>query len=421
MSALSRPPAGLRRAVNVLGPGLIAGAAGDDPTGIATYAQAGAQAGYGLLWTAVLTVPMMVAVQYLAAKLALVRGRPLAELIKERYPRPVLYGVAASLILANALMAGADLGAVAAAINLLIPVPVDPLIVLVSAGLLAFLIWGKFAVIENTFKWLALALLAYVVSAVLARPDAGAVLKGALLPEIQLNRTGLLLLVAVLGGNISPYLFFWQADLEATEAAEAPAEPDEHALRARLRVALADTATGMVFSNLVVFFIEVATAATLFRAGRHDVSTAVQAAAALEPFLGPAARPAWAIGVIGSALLAVPALLGTIAQVTATACGWNSGLQQRVGQAGGFYAVLVAATLVGVLMNFLGVSFVQALVLAAAVNGFVAPPMIALLLLLSNDPRVTGGHRNGRLLNLLGWATAGLTAVAAAGLLVSFL
>jgi NRAMP (natural resistance-associated macrophage protein)-like metal ion transporter len=410
-----------RALLKVLGPGLIAGAADDDPTGIATYAQAGAQTGYGLLWTALLTLPMMLSVQYISAKIALVRGEGLAAVLKKEYPRPIFYSVVCGLLVANGVMAGADIAAVAAAINLLVPIPVNLLIVPITLGLLGFLIWGKFRLIEQTFKWLALALVAYIVASFFAKPHLAAVLQGTFIPRMQFNRDFLILLLAVLGGNVSPYLFFWQADLEASkEETENGASPAEGGLGVKLRLAAVDTAVGMAFSNAVIFFIEVATAATLFRAGQHNVFSAVEAAQALRPFLRRAATFAWAIGMIGSGLLAVPALAGTIAQAVATAFGWHRGLEQKLGQASGFYAVLTGVLLVSMLMNFLRINFVQALVYAAAVNGFLAPPLIVLLLHVANKDSVMAEHTNGPWLNLFAWATAGLMSLAAIGLVLTF-
>lgn len=404
-----------------LGPGLITGAADDDPTGIATYAQAGAQTSYALLWTSLLTVPMMVAVQYMAAKVAVVHGEGLSGVIREHYPRPVLYGAVIALIVANVVNAGADIGALAAAVNLIVPVAAWVLVLPITLLILAFLILGSFRLIENTFKWLTLALLAYIGSAFLAHPDVGAMLTGTFIPTIHLGAGFLTLLVATLGGNVSPYLFFWQADLEvADQSLHRVRHVSRLALTADLRHVAVDTTTGMIFSNIIIYFIEVATAATLFVAGQHDVTSAAQAAGALRPLLGNVATLLWAIGMIGSGLLAVPALTGSVADAVAMTFGWKHGLNQKFARARRFYLALALAMGLAMLINFLGINPIRALVLAGAINGIVTPPLLVLLIRIAGARNVMGDRVNGRWLNLAGWATAAIMFVAAIALVMSF-
>lgn len=405
-----------------LGPGLISGAADDDPTGIATYAQAGARTGYALLWTCLLTVPMMVAVQYMAAKVAVVHQDGLSGVIREHYPRPLLYGAVIALMTANVINAGADLGALAAALNLILPVPAWVLVLPITLLILGFLVLGSFRLIENTFKWLTLALLAYIGSAFLAHPDVSEVLRGTFIPTIHTNSEFLMLLLATLGGNVSPYLFFWQADLEvAGQRVRRVRHVSRLELTADLQRVAWDTTTGMVFSNIIIYFIEIATAATLFMVGQRNVASASQAAEALRPLLGNGATLLWAIGMIGSGLLAVPALTGSVADAVASTFGWPHGLDQKFARARRFYLVLAIAMGLAMLINFLGMNPIRALVLAGAVNGIITPPLLVLLIRIANMPDVMGDRVNGRWLNLAGWATAATMSVVAVALLLSFL
>jgi NRAMP (natural resistance-associated macrophage protein)-like metal ion transporter len=403
-----------------LGPGLIAGAADDDPTGIATYAQAGARTGYALLWTCLLTIPMMVAVQYMAAKVAVVHQDGLSGVIREHYSRPVLYGAVLALMIANVINAGADLGALAAAVNLILPVAAWVLVLPITLLILGFLVLGSFRLIENTFKWLTLALLAYIGAAFLAHPAFSELIRGTFIPTIHVNSEFLVLLLAALGGNVSPYLFFWQADLEvAGQRTRRVRHVSRLALTADLRRVAWDTTTGMIFSNIIIYFIEVATAATLFAVGQRDVTSAAQAAEALRPLLGNGATLLWAIGMIGSGLLAVPALTGSVADAIASTFGWRHGLDQKFARARRFYLILAVAMGLAMLINFLGINPIRALVLAGAINGVITPLLLVLLIRVANAPEVMGDRVNGRWLNLAAWATAAIMSVAATTLLVS--
>lgn len=414
--------------LKILGPGLIAGAADDDPTGIATYAQAGARAGYGLLWTTLLTLPMLATVQFISTKVAVVTRRGLAGVIEDHYPRAVLYPALIGLIVANTINAGADIGAMAAAVNLFLPIPIRVLVVPIVVIMLAFLIFGNFALIENTFKWLTLALVGYIVTSFMAKPDLGAMVSGALIPHITLSAAFLTLVVATLGGNVSPYLMFWQADMEeegekseGQTVTRSRSMAGTRAIAKQLQEVAWDTNIGMVFSNAIIFFIEVSSAETLFKSGHHNVSTAVQAAQALRPLLGGGAEILWAVGMLGAGMLAVPALTGSIADAVASTFGWAEGLNQKPNRAWRFYGILTVATLVSLAINFVGISPIQALVIAAAVNGFLTPPLLILLLLISRREDIMGEHVNGLGLNLLGWGTALIMVLAAIGLVYTLL
>jgi NRAMP (natural resistance-associated macrophage protein)-like metal ion transporter len=411
----------LKRLGRVLGPGLITGASDDDPSGIGTYAQAGAQYGFATLWTTVAMLPMMTAVQYMCAKIGLVTGRGLAGVLREHYPR-ALYPAVLALVIANTLNAGADIGAIAAAINLLVPIPPIVFIVPVSIGIIGLQVFGTYRLIETVFRWLALALIAYIGAALFSRPDAARVLEGTLIPTIRLDPGYIGILVALLGTTISPYLFFWQASQEVEEQisiGRRHLRQREGASRFELKYALWDTIAGMVFSEVVAYFIILATGATLFVAGKTDIGSATDAAQALRPLAGDASALLLAVGLIGAGVLAVPVLTGAAAYGVTEAFGWRSGLDRRLTRAPQFYVIIVAATLVGMMMNFLGINPITALVLSAVLNGIIAAPLLVLVMLVSNDKAAMGDRVNGRLLNVIGWTTTIVMGVAAIGLVVT--
>ena len=366
-------------------------------------------------------LPMMISVQYICAKIGLVSGKGLAGVLREHHPR-LLYPAVLALVVANTLNAGADIGAIAAAINLLVPVPAIVFIVPVSLGIVGLQVFGGYQLIDKVFKWLALALLAYIGAALFARPDVLRVLAGTLIPTIRLDPAFIGILVAILGTTISPYLFFWQASQEVEEQISI----GRRRLRQRqgasgfeLKYALWDTIGGMVFSEIVAYFIIFATGATLFVAGKTNITSATEAAEALRPLAGDAAAILLAVGLIGSGVLAVPVLTGSAAFGVSEAFGWRSGLDNKPGRAPQFYAVIIAATLVGMALNFLGINPITALVLSAVLNGLLAGPLLVLVMLVSNDRRVLGERTNGRLLNTIGWVTTGVMGLAAIGLIVT--
>jgi NRAMP (natural resistance-associated macrophage protein)-like metal ion transporter len=407
------------RLFKVLGPGLVTGASDDDPSGIGTYAQAGAQYGYATLWATLLMLPMMTAVQYMCAKIGLVTGRGLAGALREHYPR-ALYPAVIALVIANTLNAGADIGAIAAAINLLVPIWAIVLVVPVGLGIIGLQLFGSYRLIEKVFKWLALALLAYLGAALFARPDVIKVLAGTFVPTIRLDPAYIGILVALLGTTISPYLFFWQASQEVEEQisiGRLHLWQRAGASKFELRNAMLDTVGGMVFSEIVAYFIILATGATLFTAGKTNIGSATDAAQALRPIAGDAATLLLAVGLIGAGVLAVPVLTGSAAYAMSEAFGWRSGLDRKVTRAPQFYLVIVAATLVGMAINFLGINPITALVLSAVLNGLIAAPLLVLVMLVSNDRSVMGERTNGRLLNVAGWATTAVLGVAALALI----
>ena len=411
----------LKRLLKSFGPGLITGASDDDPSGIGTYAQAGAQYGFTTLWTTLAMLPMQTAVQYMCAKIGLVTGKGLAGVLREHHPR-TLYPAVIALVIANTLNAGADIGAIAAAINLLVPIPAIIFIVPVSLGIIGLQVFGSYHLIEKVFKWLALALLAYIGAAVFARPDVVKVLVGTLIPTIRLDPAYIGILVALLGTTISPYLFFWQASQEVEEQisiGRRHLRQRQGASRFELRYALWDTMAGMIFAEVVAYSIILATGATLFVAGKTEIASATDAAQALRPLAGDASALLLAVGLIGSGVLAVPVLTGAAAYGVSEAFGWRSGLSRKITRAPQFYVVIIAATLVGMGIAILEINPITALVLSAVLNGLVAAPLLVLLMLVSNSRAVMGERTNGRLLNVVGWITTIVMGVAAVGLIVT--
>jgi NRAMP (natural resistance-associated macrophage protein)-like metal ion transporter len=410
------------RFLKILGPGFITGASDDDPSGIGTYAVAGASLGFATLWTALITFPMMAAVQYICAKIGMVSGRGLAGVLRTHYPKPLLYAAVFGLVVANTINAGADIGAIAAAFNLLLPIPIWLMVAPVTAFLVVLQLWGSYRLIATVFKWLTLALFAYVGSALLSKPNAVEVLRGTFVPTFSFDHKFLAIFVAILGTTISPYLFFWQTNQEVEEeiaVGRTTIRSRQGATNAELKYAAWDVNIGMFFSNVVMYFIILSTAATLFKAGKTDIQSATDAAQALRPLAGNAAEALLAIGLIGAGLLAVPVLTGSSAYAVAEALGWKHGLDRRLGQAKGFYLLIAASTLAGMALNFLGFNPIRALVWTAMINGCLAPVLLCLVMLVSNEPAVMGKRVNGTAVNWLGWITTGAMTAAVIGLLAT--
>jgi NRAMP (natural resistance-associated macrophage protein)-like metal ion transporter len=371
----------------------------------------------------VLTFPLMSSVQWVCAKVGLVTGMGLAGVLRRHYSRWLLYPVVFALVMANTINVGADLAAIAAAVNLLVPpIPVIPLVIPIGLAILGLQIFGSYELISRIFKWLTLALFAYIGAAVLARPDWGQVLTATLVPSIRFDGTYLATLVAILGTTISPYLFFWQATQEVEEQkskGHTRVEERRTAGLQKLRTAAIDVNVGMFFSNLVMYFIILATAATLHQSGHTDIESAADAAQALKPLAGDLSSILLAVGLIGSGLLAVPILSGSAAYAASEALGWRRGLDERLRSAKQFYAVIVAATLVGAAIDLLGIRPFDALFLTAVLNGFVAPPLLLLIMLIANNKKVMGNQTNGRVTNVFGFAATVAMFLAAIGLVLT--
>ena len=419
-SVVPQEPNSVMRFLRLLGPGFITGASDDDPSGICTYAQVGASLGFSFLWTALFTFPLMTSVQFICAKVGMVSGMGLAGVLRKHYPRALLYAVGLGLVVANTINAGTDIGAIAAAINLFVPVPVVVMILPVTLAILFLQIWGSYRVIAKVFKWLTLALFAYIGSSFYAKPEMIEVLKGTFIPSVRLDSTLLTALVAILGTTISPYLFFWQATQEVEEERSMgrnTLSERKGATDVELRHAGWDTLIGMFFSNAVMYFIILATAATLFKAGKTDIATAAEAAQALRPLAGDAAYFLLAFGMIGTGFLAVPILTSSSAYAVSEAFGWRSGLDQKPKRAREFYTMIVLSTLVGMFINFIGINPIKALFWTAVLNGCLAPPLLVVIMLISNNRRVMGSRVNGIWTNLMGWTTATIMLVAAVALI----
>lgn len=421
-AANPREVSGLKRFLTVLGPGLITGASDDDPSGIGTYAIAGASFGFITLWMALITLPMMSSVQYMCAKIGMVSGRGLGGVLKIHYPPTLVYVTVLGLVIANSMNAGADIGAIAAGINLLVPIPVWSLIVPISLAVIALQVWGSYRLIANIFKWLTLAVFAYVLSAFFSKPDYAQVLRGTFIPSIPWSRSFLALTVGILGTTISPYMFFWQSNQEVEEeiaAGRKTLHERKGATDAELHYAALDVNLGMLLSNVVMYFIIMSTAATLFKAGKTDIQSAADAAQALRPLAGRAAETLLAIGLIGSGFLAVPILTGSSAYAMAEALGWEHGFDRRPSRAKGFYWLIAISTLIGMLINFVGINPMRALFFTAIVNGFLAPPLLILILKVSNNSTIMGERVNGSVLNIAGWLSFGVMAAASVALIFS--
>jgi NRAMP (natural resistance-associated macrophage protein)-like metal ion transporter len=414
----------IRRFLDLLGPGLITGASDDDPSGIGTYTAAGASLGFATLWTAVVTLPLMSAVQFVCAKTGMVTGRGLAGVLRRYYPPWVLYLAVLLLFVANTINAGTDIGAIAAAVNLVAPpLPIAWMILPIAAAIVVLQILGSYKLIASVFKWLTLSLFAYIAAAFLARPHWGEVLRQTVVPHVQFNGNFLTTIVAILGTTISPYLFFWQASEEVEEEVQmgrTTLEEREGATDEELRHAAIDTNVGMVFCNVVFYFVILASAVTLNAHGQVNVQSATDAARALEPFAGAAAKYLFAVGLVGAGALAVPVLTGSAAYAVAETFGWKCSLDAKPHQARAFYAVIAGATLLGALINFAGINPIKALFWTAVINGVLAPPLLVLIMLVSNNPKVMGERTNGHLVNTLGWLAAAVMIAAAVGMFLTW-
>lgn len=418
------------RALRVLGPGLITGASDDDPSGITTYSQVGASFGLGQLWVTLYVLPLMIGVQEMCGRIGLVTNQGIAGVLRRSYPRAVLLAAVVLVLIANTINAGTDLGAMAVSTQLLVPgVPFTALVIAFALLVLGLEIFIPYRYYARVLKWLTLSLLAYVAAGFVVQPDWLSVLRSALVPDVRWDGPFLLLLVAVLGTTISPYLFFWQASEEVEEEVlhhrhHSPEHDGRRlgkALRLEIKRLRVDTLLGMVASSGTNWFIIITTARTLYGSGVTTITTADQAARALQPLVhtfphaGDLARALFALGIIGTGLLAVPVLAGSAAYGVAEALGWREGLYRTLDQARGFYAVIAAATLAGLLLNFLGVNPIQALVYTAVINGVIAVPLLVVIMAVANNKQVMGEHRNGWLANLVcGFTTLAMGAAAVA-------
>ncbi len=408
-------------ALKSLGPGLISGAADDDPSGIATYSQAGAQFGYNMLWTMVFTYPLMVGIQMVSARIGHLTGRGLAANIRAVFPRPVLLTIIALLVVANTINIAADIAAMGEALRLITGASAHLLAVVCGVVSLALQIFIPYEKYVRLLKWLTLALLAYVAVVFTVRIPWEQVAVQTFMPSFTFNSASITMIVAIFGTTISPYLFFWQATQEAQDAVgKRQGAPEDAAQAARhLRRIKWDTYIGMGFSNLVAYFIILSTASTLNAAGITEIETASQAAEALRPLAGELTFILFAAGIIGTGMLAVPVLAGSAAYAVAEAFDWKTGLDRQLFEAREFYALVSFATLGGVVLIFSGVDPIKALLWSAIINGFIAVPIMAVMMLLAQRADVMGEFVITRRLRVLGWAATAVMATVVVAMLAT--
>ena len=416
----------IKKTGSSLGPGIITGAADDDPSGIATYSQTGAQFGYGQLWTALFLLPLMTAVQEASARIGAVKGKGIAAVVKEHFGKPVLFLVVSLILIANIINLGVDLGAMAAAANLLVPIPFALLTVMFTAVILFLEIYVNYRPYARILKWLSLSLLAYPLTLFVVHQPWGEIIRATFLPHLEFNLPFLFIITGVVGTTISPYMFFWQASEETEEAREEHLINDDgtvsmnHRFMRRLRL---DNLIGMVASQIATWSIIVTTATVLHGNGIFDIHSAAEAAAALEPLVssfgnaGLIAKFIFAIGVIGLGLLAVPVLAGSAAYALSEALGWKYGLDKKLKDAPGFYAIIIIATLIGLSLNFLGVNPIKALIYTAVMNGIVCVPLLFIIGKIAGSQKIMGNYASGPVSKIFVWLTFGVTLVAAVSLL----
>jgi NRAMP (natural resistance-associated macrophage protein)-like metal ion transporter len=407
-----------------IGLGLITGAADDDPSAIGTYASAGAKIGPSFLWMAPATFPMMFAVVYLSSKLGQVAGKGLFDVIRDNYPKWILKVALIGVMIGNTIEAAANIGGMSAAFNLLVPIPKAYIVTIVSLSILALQVFGSYQLIRNIFRWLALTLLAYVASAFLAKPDFSEALRGTFIPHIQFNGEFFSLLVAVIGTTLSAYLYTWQSNQEVEEEiamGRTKLSQRKGATIEELKHSKWDTLSGMFFSNVIMYFIILSTAATLFKAGKTDINSAAEAAEALRPLAGNAAKVLFAIGIIGVGFLAVPVMTTGAAYDFCQTVGWKHSLHARPKEAKRFYAVIIVITIIAMALNFLNFNPMKALVWAGIVQGFSTPPLMLLIMLITNNKKIMGKHVNSRGLNILGWITTVAVFGATIGLIITWI
>jgi len=420
------PKRDLRHFLKIFGPGIITGAADDDPSGIATYAQTGAQFGFGQLWTALYQIPLLLAVQEACARIGAVTGKGLAGVIKQRYSRAALMIVVLLVVVANTINIGADIAAVGEATNLVVPIPRPVLVVLTTAIVLGLEIFISYESYAKFLKWLALALLAYPATTLIVKQPWGQILYATFVPHIELTASFLFIITGVFGTSISPYMFFWQASEEVEEERMlglkhkrngGPRLPKSFLSDMRL-----DTAAGMIAAEAAQWFIIITTATVLFRHGVTNIGTAADAAKALEPLVqsfphaGALARTIFAIGIVGLGLLGIPVLAGAAAYALSEAFGWKEGLSRKWNEAPGFYGVITVATLVGLSVNFAGINPMKALVFSAVFNGIAAVPLLFVIARINASGSILGSNRGGKLSRFMVWLTFGVMALSGAAL-----
>lgn len=417
------------RFLRILGPGLITGAADDDPSGIATYSQTGAQFGFGMLWTALYQLPLLIAIQEACGRIGAVTGKGLAGVVKEHYSRKVLMAAVFLVVIANTINLGADIGAVAAACQLVVNLPFAVFAVITAVVIMLLEVFVSYKTYAKLLKWLSLTLLSYPITALIINEPWGQIAKATLVPHIELSFAFLFIITGVFGTTISPYMFFWQTSGEVEE------EISAHMLAQRggkprlthkfMRDLKIDTVVGMVASEVAQFFIVITAATVLFSHGVTNIGSAADAAKALQPLVtsfpnsGQVAKDLFAVGIVGLGLLGIPVLAGSAAYAMSEAFGWREGLYRKFTKARGFYGVIVASTLIGLLINFIGVNPIKALVFTAVFNGIAAVPLVYLIAKINGSHDIMGDYRGRWLSRTLLWVTFGVMLLSAIALLIT--
>jgi NRAMP (natural resistance-associated macrophage protein)-like metal ion transporter len=407
-----------------IGPGVVTGAADDDPAGIATYSQAGAQFGFGMLWMVLFLFPLMYTVQEMCGRIGLVTGSGLGQIIKNKYSKKIMLPLASLLLIANTINIGADIGAMAAAFRLLVP-QLPTIVILLSFTFFIILsqIFIPYHKYVKLLKYTAISLFAYIATAVIVSGNVTEIVSSTFIPHVEFTKEFAMMFVAIFGTTISPYLFFWQASEEAEEAVlkgkikEIGKERPKKVEKKEVKMMKADTAIGMAFSQIIMWSIIATSAGSLHIHGITDIHTADQAAQALEPlvssfpFAGFISKLIFALGIIGTGLLAIPVLAGSCGYAISDVFGWKQGLNKKFRQAKSFYLVIAAATIIGLLINFLNINPIQALIYSAIINGIIALPMLVFVMRISNDKRILKDKTNKKRSNILGYVTIAINAV----------
>ncbi len=418
------PKKRIKKIFKSLGPGFITGASDDDPSGIATYSQTGAQFGYGQLWTSLFSFPFMAAIQEMCGRIGLVTGKGLAGVIKKNYSKKILYTSVFILLIANVINIGADLGAMASSGQLVFGINFIYWLLGITALTLILEIFVSYKTYAKILKWFAFTLLSYILVAFIVKQDWLQILISTVVPTFEFSKVYLMNIVAILGTTISPYLFFWQANEEVEE------EIEKRELRSMgagipkfkkrdMKNLRTDTISGMFFSNLVMFFIIVTTASTLGVHGIFNIQTADQAAQALKPFAGDFAYLLFALGIIGTGLLAIPVLAGSGSYALSEMFKMKEGLYRKFKAAHGFYGVITIATIIGLAVNFIGIPPFKMLYYTAILNGIAAPPLMFMIMKISNNKKILGKYTNKRISNVLGWTITGIMTACAIALIIS--
>ena len=411
---MNRISAKLSRFWKILGPGLVTGASDDDPSGIATYSQAGAAYGLSTLWTALITFPLMASIQEMCARIGLVTSQGLAGTLRANYSKPVLYLMLLFSFPAIVMNIGADIAGMGAVGNLLLPsVHASYFSLFFTIVLLVLIVYLPYQKIAAVLKYLCIVLLVYLIIPFLYKQDLLAIVKSTFIPTIKFDKDFISILVAILGTTISPYLFFWQATMEVEQHKKKHLIVNKKIIHDMKQ----DVDFGMLFSNVVMFFLILTTGTVLFKGGIHQIDTVEQAAQALKPLAGNSAYLLFAVGVIGTGLLAIPVLSGSLSYIVTETFGWKNGLDKKFHEAKIFYVIIAISLILGLSMNYIGISPIKALIYSAILYGMTAPVLIAIILHISNNQKIMGKFTNGKTSNILGIAAFILMTVAAVSLI----